>query len=37
MRKNNILVTRRVYEVTGGLFDQQLMRKGKGQVPVEGK
>lgn len=36
MRKNNILVTRRVYEVTGGLFDQQLMRKGKGQVPVKG-
>lgn len=36
MRKNNILVTRRVYEVAGGLFDQQLMRKGKGQVPVKG-
>ena len=36
MRKNNILVTRRVYEVTGGLFDQQLMKKGKGQVPVKG-
>ena len=36
MRKNNILVTRRSYEVTGGLFDQQLKRKGKGQVPVKG-
>lgn len=27
MQKNNILVTRRSYEVTGGLFDQQLMKK----------
>lgn len=36
MRKNNILVTRRAYEVTGGLFDQQPMKKGKGQVPVKG-
>ncbi len=35
MRKNNILVTRRSYEVKGGLFDQQLMKKGKGQVPVK--
>ena len=36
MQKNNILVTRRSYEVTGGLFDQQLMKKGKGQVPING-
>lgn len=36
MEKNNILVTRRSYEVTGGLFDQQLMKKGKGQIPVKG-
>lgn len=36
MRKNNILVTRRAYQVKGGLFDQQLMKKGKGQVPVKG-
>ena len=36
MQKNNILVTRRSYEVTGGLFDQQLMKKGKGQVPIKG-
>ncbi len=36
MRKNNILVTRRSYKVKGGLFDQQLMKKGKGQVPVKG-
>lgn len=27
---------RRVHEATGGLFDQQLMKKGKGQVPVKG-
>lgn len=36
MEKNNILVTRRSYEVTGGLFDQQLMKRGKGQIPVKG-
>ena len=35
MRKNSILFTRRSYEVSGGLFDQQLMKKGKGQVPVK--
>lgn len=37
MGKNNILVTRRSYEVKGGLFDQQLMKKGKGQVPIKGR
>lgn len=36
MAKNNVLVTRRSYQVKGGLFDQQLMKKGKGQVPVKG-
>lgn len=36
MEKNNILVTRKSYEVKGGLFDQQLMKKGKGQVPIKG-
>lgn len=36
MGKNNILVTRRSYTVKGGLFDQQLMKKGKGQVPIKG-
>ena len=36
MGKNNILVTRRSYQVKGGLFDQQLMKKGKGQVPIKG-
>lgn len=35
MQKNNILVTRKSYEVKGGLFDQQLMKKGKGQVPIK--
>ena len=35
MEKNNILVTRKSYEVKGGLFDQQLMKKGKGQVPIK--
>ena len=36
MSKNNILVTRKAYEVKGGLFDQQIMKKGKGQVPIKG-
>lgn len=36
MRKNNILFTRRSYEAHGGLFDQQLMKKGDGQVPIKG-
>lgn len=36
MQKNNILVTRRCFEEKGGLFDQQLMKKGQGQVPVKG-
>lgn len=36
MKKNNILVTRRSYQVKGGLFDQQLMKKGKGQIPIKG-
>jgi len=29
-------VTRRIYEVKGGLFDQQIMKKGKGQIPIKG-
>lgn len=36
MEKNNILVTRRSYEVKGGLFDQMIMKKGKGQIPIKG-
>lgn len=36
MEKNNILVTRRAYEVKGGLFDQMLKKKGKGQVAIKG-
>ncbi len=36
LSKNNILVTRKAYEVKGGLFDQQIMRKGKGQISVKG-
>ena len=35
MNKNSILVTRKCYEVKGGLFDQQIMKKGKGQVPIK--
>jgi len=35
MNKNNILVTRRSYQVKGGLFDQMLMKKGKGQVAIK--
>lgn len=36
MDKNNILVTRRSYQEKGGLFDQQLMKKGQGQVAIKG-
>lgn len=36
LMKNNILVTRKSYEVKGGLFDQQIMKKGKGQIPIKG-
>ena len=36
MRKNNALVTRKSYEAKGGLFDQQIMKKGKGQIPIKG-
>ena len=35
MRKNNILVTRFAREATGGLFDQQIVAKGKGQTPIK--
>lgn len=35
LARNNILVTRRNYQVKGGFFDQQLMKKGKGQVPIK--
>lgn len=37
MDRNDVLVTRKSYEVKGGLFDQQIMKKGKGQVPIKGK
>lgn len=35
VNKNNILVTRRAYEARGGLFKQQILKKGKGQVPIK--
>lgn len=35
MKKNSLLFTRKSYEAQGGLFDQQLMKKGKGQVPIK--
>lgn len=35
MNKNNILVTRQVHEAKGGLFDQQIMKKGKGQIAIK--
>ncbi|NLC72561.1 MAG: type II CRISPR RNA-guided endonuclease Cas9 [Ruminococcaceae bacterium] len=35
MRKNNILFTRMATEVGGGLFDQTIMKKGKGQAPIK--
>ncbi|MCH5265517.1 MAG: type II CRISPR RNA-guided endonuclease Cas9 [Lachnospiraceae bacterium] len=35
-RKGAIQFTRFAHTVKGGFFDQQLMKKGKGQVPVKG-
>lgn len=35
MRRNNIQFTRYAKEVKGGLFDQQILKKGKGQVPLK--
>lgn len=35
MRKNNILFTRMPFEGKGGFFDQNIMKKGKGQVPLK--
>lgn len=37
MNKNNILFTRMTYMGHGGLFDQKLMKKGKGQVSIKGE
>ena len=37
MRKNNILFTRMPYERKGELFDQNILKKKKGQVPIKGK
>lgn len=34
--RNDILVTRKSYIAQGGFFDQQIMKKGKGQFPVKG-
>lgn len=35
MAKNNIRFTRYSYKQKGGLFDQLLLKKGKGQVPIK--
>lgn len=35
MAKNNILVTRRAYEVKGVFFKVQPLKKGKGQAPLK--
>lgn len=37
MRKNNILLTRMTYEGKGGLFNQTIMKKGEGKMPLKGK
>lgn len=36
LAKNNVMVTRYPYETRGGFFDQQPLKKGKGQVPLKG-
>ena len=33
--KNNVLIVRRSYEVKGGLFDQQILKKGNGQISIK--
>ncbi len=35
MGKNNILFTRRSYEAKGELFKRQIVKKGKGQIPIK--
>lgn len=35
MRRNDVIVTRYAYEVTGGLFDQQIVPKGNGQAMIK--
>lgn len=35
IRRNTVLISRMVKEVDGLLFDQNLMKKGKGQVPIK--
>ncbi len=37
MAKNNILYTRYSFKQKGGLFDQQLVKKGSGQVPIKAR
>ncbi len=36
MNKNNILYTRYSYKQRGGLFDQNILKKGNGQVSIKG-
>lgn len=36
MNKNDILITHRTYEGKGELFDQNILKKGKGQLPIKG-
>ena len=35
MKKNNIFFTRQAYEEKGGFFDQNIMKKGSGQVRIK--
>lgn len=35
MQKNNIRFTRYSYKQKGGLFDQNILKKGNGQVPIK--
>ncbi|MEL7604443.1 MAG: type II CRISPR RNA-guided endonuclease Cas9 [Sedimentibacter saalensis] len=35
MKKNNILFTRYAFEQNGSLFDQMVLKKGKGQFPIK--
>lgn len=35
MGKNNVLYTRQPLEISGQLYDLQILKKGKGQIPVK--
>lgn len=37
VKRNDITVTKHTFEVQGGFFDQQIVKKGRGQFPIKSK